>query len=297
MRRGARHLALLVTGLALLLVAALFLSAWKQFERTGLFAQIRLLAEAPDTWQAPADGGQFGRTLSKQAGISAGKLGIHELLTAQQWLGNQVCCAEVATALPQQAWARAQAGQGLSCGGMAQLFHEMAAASGVPARVVQLYRSDFDSTDTHVLVEVQLDDGRWAIFDPTFNLTFEDAAGAMLGVQDVRARLASGQSDDVLPRYHGKRVYPADIDDYYIDWRVLHASAYVVRPCPDCNLLQRLPPLRYWYGPVRYAYGDALGPLARGHNHHYFTVVVAYPLLGALLSLVFIRLLIAGRRD
>ncbi len=297
MSRSARTAALLGLGLALLSVSALFLGAWREFERGGLYAQIRLLSAAPDTWQMPADGGQFGRFLLEQAGMDFGtRPGITLLLRMQQWLGDQVCCVEVAGSQAEQAWRRVQAGKGLSCGGMAQLFYEMVAASGLPARVVQLYRSDFDLTDTHVLVEVLIDD-RWVIFDPTFNLTFEDSYGHLLGVREVRDKLASGGISAAIPFDHGKRVYPASISDYYIDWRTLYGSAYLVKPCADCSVWKRLPPLRYWFGPVRYAFGDELGPFAREHNHYYFSVVVAYPLLFVVLVLSFLRVLVSRRGD
>ncbi len=299
MNRSGRQAALAGLGLALLLVGGLFLSGWSNLVSGGLFARFELLSKAPDTWQAAPDGGSFGKSLLEQAGLNTdARMDVETLLAAQQWLGEQVCCVEVSGSRTSQAlWDRARAGKGLSCGAMAQLFHEMVSATGTPARVVQLYRSDFDPTDTHVLVEVMLGEGGWAVFDPTFNLTYRDTAGKLLGVQDIRGLLKSARADQIVPLDHGRRTYPASIDTYYLDWRVLFGNAYVVRPCPDCAFWQRLPPLRHWLGPVRYAFGDGLGPLAREHNHHYFTVVVVYPLLGAVLLLALVRVWLGRRGD
>jgi len=282
---------------AFLIVLALFIGHWRQLQTEGLLARFALVSDyvvtVPQVVPGTEDLSMLRRVLENAGiGITTEESEISLALQIQHWLGNQVSRVEVPSPgnttgelLPQ-----IQAGSGLSCWGMATVYQDLITVLGLPVRRVQLYRSNFEPMDSHVLVEVQIAQGRWAAFDPTFNLSFQDQHGAPLGVAAIRARLAGRDSGQVIPVYHGDRRYPARIDEYYLDWRVLFANAYVADKCTDCSLLERLPPFRYWYGPVRYAFGQDLGSLARQHNRFYFTAVVIYPLLLCALMLVFLSL-------
>jgi len=268
-----------------LLVLALFIGQSWQLMDEGLLARFAMISKYEDAI-ADVEPGQTENSLLYQLLDSSNLLiqddsQLSDVLKIQEWLGNQVSKigdrnADIGS---KQLLALARAGGGLACGAMAKLFQDLLHVQGMRTRRVQLYRSDFEPTDTHVIVEAQLMNGRWIAFDPTFNLTFHDKEGRALGVNEIRRYLAGLDREAVVSRYHGDRLYPADIQEYDVDWRVLFANAYVMIACPDCTLLELLPPLRFWYGPVRYAFGDDVGLLATQHNRHYFTVVVLYPIL------------------
>lgn len=283
-------IAILPTALALAILAVVFHQQWQHSETGDLHGRIALITDEVVPAQAPRLTGDALARLEKQlrsAGIDLGApADLSTVLKAQQWLGNLVQRAEApspgnttAELLPQ-----IEAGRGLTCGGMATVFHDVVIALGMPVRRVQLYRSNSEPLDTHVLLEVRLANGRWIAVDPTFNLTFKGPDDRLLGIGEIRELLTGVGMTAVTPVYHGDRAYPGNIDTYYLDWRVLFANAYVMDRCAQCRWLERVPPLKYWTGPVRYVYGKALGPLAREHNLSYFNLVVVLPLVLALLA-------------
>ena len=241
------------------------------------------------------------RSLINENGLAEGRLPVVDrLLKIQDWLGEQVQIAEVdlTNRYSSELWAKVQSGHGLACGGMALLFRDLVAVQGFPARLVQLYRADTEPDDTHVIVEVSLEGLGWVAFDPTFNLTFRDDHGRLLGVREVRQRMAANPREPVHPTYHGDRAYPAKLETYYLEWRALFANAYTYGYCRDCALWTKLPPFRYWSGPRRYLIGDGLGPLARTHNRMYFWNTVVMPLLLLWLSAAVLWLAVmAGKRN
>lgn len=280
---------------SLLLVCALFAHQWFHLSEAGLLARFAMIPEGAGAWREV--GVRSAETTSlesalTEAGISGHQaIGISELLKVQQWLGNRVSRIEVLKRnhSASELLAQVAAGRGISCDGMALVLEELATALGLPARRVQLYRSNFEPLDTHVLIEVWLDAHGWVALDPTFNLTFQDEHGGLLGVAAIRQRLAARGGGTVIPVYHGNRSYPARVEAYYLDWRALFSNAYVARACETCTWVLKLPPLRYWFGPVRLAFGEDLGVLPRHHNQLYFLTVVVLPLILGVLALAVVR--------
>lgn len=268
-----------------LLVFGFFIAQSWQLMDEGMLARFAMISKyedaTPNVEPVQAQHSMLYRLLDSSDLRINNDTQMSDLLNIQEWLGNQVSKVGVSStdADSEELLAFARTGGGLACGAMAQLFQDLLGVQGIQTRRVQLYRSNFEPTDTHVIVEAQLVNGRWVAFDPTFNLTFHDKEGQALGVAEIRQYIAGLDRDAIITRYHGDRLYPADIQRYDIDWRVLFANAYVASACPDCTLLERLPPLRFWHGPVRYAFGEDIGLLAKQHNRHYFTVVVVYPIL------------------
>lgn len=180
-------------------------------------------------------------------------------------------------------YAHAQSGGGLTCGGMAALLDHTLRANRIPSRIVQLKRHLLDRFDTHVVVEA-LTDGEWIVLDPTFNVTYE-IDGRRLGVEELAHGVRSGAIVQVQPHFHGQVAYPVRLNAYDTDWRPLFNNVLLAQPPGEPDLFRKLPPLRYWYGPVTYYLA---GTGSTGHlelcDSLYFTVVVVLPIsLGVLL--------------
>ena len=108
-----------------------------------------------------------------QAGIHRVNGNKERIVFVLRWVMDHVNSAAFdSSTSPKEAFQRAQEGQGLSCGSMTLLFVAAVRAAGYTARRVQLVRSVLNNTDTHVTVEVLLN-GRWVIFDPTFNTSLK----------------------------------------------------------------------------------------------------------------------------
>jgi len=90
----------------------------------------------------------------------------------------------------------------------------------------------------------------------------------------------------VTARYYGDRVYPAHIDEYYLDWRPLFSNAYV-HVSPQ-EIWRKFPPLRYWYGPKYYYFGEDLHLWAEAGNSMYFLFIVVLPIILAFILSAFI---------
>ncbi len=189
-------------------------------------------------------------------------------------------------------WKHVASGGGLLCRGMADVYYHALRANGIEARRVRLARNLLDPFDTHQTVEV-FQEGRWVIYDPTFNVSFE-RQGVLLGAQEIHSALLTGATADIRPVFHGEVSYPARLDRYYIHWLPLFDNVFVF-DVPRAETWSLLPPLRYWLGPRGYY------EQAGTHDSHftllgrvYFAVVALVPI--TLLALGGALLLAAWRR-
>ena len=222
---------------------------------------------------------------------------LEDIMRLQNWIGNQVkhckpyCGREKGYALLKLG----KDGIGLACGSMSEIMQEALVLLDIPARKVQLYRSDFSLSDTHVVVEAFIND-KWVCFDPTFNVTYQDG-NKLLGVAEIQSRLFKQGPMSVTPVFQGIRKYPAILGDYYMDWRPLFSNAYVV-PFGQISIISKIPPFRYWSGPVCYAFGSNFILFARMHNQLYFLLCVLLPVV-ALSSFIlgFILILFQKRKQ
>jgi len=181
-------------------------------------------------------------------------------------------------------------GGGLTCAGMANLYFHVLRSNGITAREVYLSRSCFDTLDTHVTVEVKVEGG-WVIADPTFHVGFEKG-GRLVDAQCISQSLRNGTAADIQPRFYGPVRYPTRLDSYYMPWRILFTNVFVVDRA-RCPLWARIPPFRYWRGPVMYYQRD--GRVSYDHlkfqDRVYFLLMVVLPV--ALLT-IFAFALVAG---
>lgn len=136
-------------------------------------------------------------------------------------------------------------GGGLLCGGMARLFAAALEANGIESRVVFLSRNFPDPSDSHVTVEVR-EEGRWVIYDPTFNLSVV-RGGRRLGAEEVQQSLIRGGAEPYRLLFHPAGKYPARLERQAVDWLPLFNNVYLIDR-PE-GRLAKLPPLRYWLGP------------------------------------------------
>lgn len=188
----------------------------------------------------------------------------------------------------------AQKGDGLLCDAMARIYLTILNAKGFESRLIYLTRALGDIYDAHTTVEIKID-GHWAIYDPTFNVTFEKN-GEVLGAKDIHAALLDGSYGEIKPKFHGEVSYPARLDEYYMNWLPLFNNVFV-RDQSD-TLLQRLPPLRYWFGSKMYT--ERLPSYKydnlRLHNTLYFFFVVVLPITISLSFLITMWVLVTSRK-
>jgi hypothetical protein len=136
-------------------------------------------------------------------------------------------------------------GGGLLCAGLARLYAATLVANGQEARVVSLSRNFPDRSDSHTTVEVR-QDGRWVIFDPTFNLSFI-REGVLQGAEEIHRALIDGTASEIhVVRYPPGR-YPGRLERQAVHWLPLFNNVYALDPSE--GWLAKLPPLRYWLGP------------------------------------------------
>ena len=172
---------------------------------------------------------------------------------------------------------------GLTCGGMATVFNYICQLNGLRSRTIQLQRHLGDRYETHVVVEVE-HNGRWTVFDPTFNVTYA-LGGRDLGADELAAAVYNGQIAEARPVFHGDVRYPARIDDYYTDWRPLFNNVFIPDWSRRTHRLAKFPPFRYWHGPVVY-YRDDVGSTHHidAANNALFVFLVIVPMVVGLLS-------------
>jgi hypothetical protein len=171
-------------------------------------------------------------------------------------------------------------GGGLLCSGMATLYYHVLRAHGIQARRVYLSKALFDGNDTHVTVEVLVED-RWVIADPTFHVGFE-LHGELVGAHAIANALLDGSSASIRPRFYGPVRYPPRLEVYYLHWLPLFNN--VVIPDRDQSghrWWTKVPPFRYWFGPIMYV--QTTRNLSYEHfrfqDRLYFGCVVLLPLV------------------
>lgn len=203
---------------------------------------------------------------------------VEDVIRLQNWTGNQVkhCKPYFGREKGYALLRLGKDGTGLSCGSMSEIVQEALVLLDIPARKVQLYRSDFSLQDTHVVVEAFINE-KWVCFDPTFNVTYQDGNN-LLGVAEIQDRLFKQGPISVTPVFHGIRKYPAILEDYYMDWRPLFSNAYVA-PFGKVGIISKMPPFRYWSGLVCYAFGFNYILFAKMHNQLYFLLCVFLPVV------------------
>ena len=137
-------------------------------------------------------------------------------------------------------------GHGLLCDGMALLFQQILAAVGIPSRILWLFRNLFDPLDSHVTVEVWLND-RWVLVDPTFGLCFTDNQGCWVSAQTLKQALFLGQFQDYSPVSLAEGCYPPRLNSYYLHMAVCFNNVFVPVK-PRYRWLAKCPLLAYWLG-------------------------------------------------
>lgn len=184
---------------------------------------------------------------------------------------------------------QAKKGRGMICGGLAAVHFNALKGHGYKARMVKLLRQSVHTPDSHQTVEVW-QDGGWKISDPTFNVEFWKN-GTRTGAVEVQKSILNGDYRDVEYRFKGEVQYPARLEDYYMNWQPLFNNVFVIgRSVYSAQkkygvFLAKVPPFRYWFGPVYFYQKD------QGIDQHalnksaYFVTMVAFPFVLALLGL------------
>lgn len=86
-------------------------------------------------------------------------------------------------------------GTGANCWMQALTACELYLALGYPARYVRCLPFDYRDPDCHVVSLVYAATlGKWVMFDPSFDAWVHDGAGAILSLEEMRKRLATGGS-------------------------------------------------------------------------------------------------------
>lgn len=142
----------------------------------------------------------------------------------------------------------AKAGGGLVCFGMAHLYAAAAQGNGLQARTIALSRNLGDRYDAHTTVEVR-HEGRWVLFDPTFNVSFA-RDGILLGAEEIQKAFLDGTFPAIAPVFYGPVRYPARLEAGSLPWLPLFNNVFVLDA--QRGVLAKLPPLRYWLGPRIY---------------------------------------------
>jgi len=147
-----------------------------------------------------------------------------------------------------------ESGKGLVCGGMSGVYFNSLVAQGHKARIVSWFRHSGMTTHAHITVEV-FENGRWVLYDPTFNTAFlKDQK--RLGAKDLQKTFLVENSSHVKLEFFGEVNYPARLDGYYINWQPLVNNIFVVGRSVSISrdrfgfFLAKVPPFRYWFGPV-----------------------------------------------
>ena len=183
----------------------------------------------------------------------------------------------------QDIYDHAKTGGGLTCAGMSELFLHALRLQGYKARKLFVVKSIGDPAATHTLVEV-FQDGKWIIYDPTFNVSFQ-RNGHLLGATDIAKSLLDGSFKNIKPIFYGEVAYKARLETYPIYWlahfnNVLlfkhadYSSSWFIR-----NSAQLV--FRYWDGPVLYYFAPTGTPndYLELLNWFYFFFTCVGPLL------------------
>ncbi len=188
--------------------------------------------------------------------------------------------------LAQDIWNHAKNGGGALCGQMATLYGAALAQKGIDFRIISIARV-INTRDSHVTVEV-FDGENWALFDPTFNVSFKKGE-KLIGAREIHDHYLNGDSEKITPVFHGDVKFPSRIEDYYLNWLTLYNNIQVYS-LSNINILSRTPPMRYWKGPKAYYQegNSASDQQYRLHNNIYFVSIVVFPLLIASFALYLI---------
>jgi len=139
---------------------------------------------------------------------------------------------------------------GALCGDMADIYINVLAANHLPSRRVLLYRNLFDIYDSHVTVEVLINN-HWNLIDPTFGVSYTNSNEDLLSAQDIKECLLRGRFQEAKPLFHGEVRYPARLEKYYINYFILFNNVFVEERAPNL-LLRYLPPVCYFWGSKLY---------------------------------------------
>jgi len=181
--------------------------------------------------------------------------------------------------------AHAKAGGGLVCFGMAHLYAAAASGNGLQARIIGLSRNLGDRYDAHTTVEVR-QNGRWVLFDPTFNVSFA-RDGILLGAEEIQKAFLDGTFQSITPVSYRPVVYPARLDAGLLTLLPLFNNVFVLDA--QRERLVKLPPFRYWLGPRIYV------KTLPGHpNEHVRFVNTLYWIASAFLPLLGVAILALG---
>ncbi len=115
---------------------------------------------------------------------------------------------------------------GVLCGGMAHLYHGYLDRAGIPNRIVHFASSSAPSANTHVTVEVALNE-KWVLLDPTFHVRFWHN-GQALSARDLMNLYYRHESNQIKAQFLGDVRYPARIEEYYINYFLLTQNLYYI---------------------------------------------------------------------
>lgn len=180
-------------------------------------------------------------------------------------------------------------GRGMICGGLASIYFNALKGQGYKARMVKLLRQSVHTPDAHQTVEVW-QDGGWKISDPTFNVEFW-RKNRRVGAAEIQESVLTGGYGDVKYRFKGDVQYPARLDEYYMNWQPLFNNVFVMgRSVYSAKkrygiFLAKVPPFRYWFGPVYFYKKDQPTDQHVLNKSAYFIVMVALPSVLTLLAL------------
>lgn len=237
---------LLVLGLVLgaLVVTAVGMVVMTQLEREHLvytrFVRVEDLGAIAPTYPANPAAAEFAERFSGDDPIAVMRK-VRDAVT---------CIADdPPTESPSELLSYVDDGSGLVCSGMSSVYRAALEANGFEARLVVAARFLTDPYDSHTTVEVR-EGERWVIYDPTFGVTFE-RGGRRLSAQELKESLLAEGMRDVVPVEHDTDAeYPATLDEYYMDWRVLFSNVVVRQPAD--SVAAKLPIVRWWWGEKRY---------------------------------------------
>lgn len=177
---------------------------------------------------------------------------------------------------------------GLGCTGMAALYSAALNANGFESRRVVLLRNMYGVYDAHTIVEVY-ENQRWVVYDPTFNISFMKN-GQKIGALEISNTLYDGSADEMTVVYYGNVAYPARLETYYMNWQPLYNNVFVLDQA-DSGVFGKIPPFRYWSGPIYFLqpFYTGEGVLLHWYQFHqqvYLAVVVILPVLTVMITLL-----------
>lgn len=225
-RRKIVAAAVMACGVLLVAISLASIAALRIW--TGLFIPVPTASTASigfdDTVSTDADRARFRDAL--RSTVDKLPAGEPRVLAILDWTMAQV--GRVEPFETRSSWemvARARAGRGLLCGGMARIFHDALISNGIPARIVLMRRDNFNKFDTHATVEAYVG-GAWRVYDPTFHITL-NRGGRPTGIYDARLATITGEAPPVTVVNLGATRYPRPFENYYIRYPALLNDVYI----------------------------------------------------------------------